>query len=103
MIGDTATPRDSQSPSVWSVSDGNALFTPNGDGDRDTYQLTVDISETASWTLSIEDGKGSSLATRSGTGDTAAITWDGIVGGSLAPDGTYRWRLTAATRGPIRR
>ena len=95
MIGDTATPRDSQSPRVWSVSDGNALFTPNGDGDRDTYQLTVEISETASWTLSIEDGKGSSLATRSGTGDTAAITWDGIVGGSLAPDGTYRWRLTA--------
>ncbi len=95
IIGDVATPRDSRSPVVWSVSDGNALFTPNGDGDRDRYVLGVDLSESASWTLAIENSKGSKLATRSGSGDTAAMTWDGIVGGSLAPDGTYRWRLTA--------
>ena len=95
IIGDVATPRDSRSPVVWSVSDGNALFTPNGDGDRDKYVLTVDLSETASWTLAIENDKGSTLATRNGSGNTAALTWDGIVSGSLAADGTYRWRLTA--------
>ena len=95
IIGDVATPRDSRSPVVWSVSDGNALFTPNGDGDRDKYVLTVDLSETASWTLAIENDKGSTLLAGSGSGDTATLTWDGTSKGALAPDGTYRWRLTA--------
>ncbi|MCJ7711508.1 MAG: cell wall-binding repeat-containing protein, partial [Chloroflexi bacterium] len=96
MIGDAATPRDSRSPMVWSVSDGNALFTPNGDGDRDTYHLSVRISESASWTLRIQDGSGTTLITKTGTGATAALTWDGRTGGKLVPDGTYRWRLSAA-------
>ena len=95
IIGDVATPRDSRSPVVWSVSDGNALFTPNGDGDRDKYVLTVNLSENASWTLAIENDKGSTLLAGGGSGDTATLTWDGTSKGALAPDATYRWRLTA--------
>ncbi len=96
IAGGDATPRDSVSPAVWSVSDGNALFTPNGDGDRDVYRLSVALSESTTWTLAIEDASGSTLETRSGTGRTAATGWDGFAGGALAPDGTYRWHLTAS-------
>jgi putative cell wall-binding protein len=96
MHGDVAKPRDSQSPRVWSVSDGSGLVTPNGDGDRDTYKLSIGLSEPTAWALVLTNSNGATVASASGTGASkASIEWDGTVNGKLVADGTYRWRLTA--------
>ena len=95
MLGSSLIPRDSVGPAEWTVDDGTGAFSPNGDGSRDTYPLSVRLSESSSWTLTIKDGNGTALATNSGSGDTASITWPGLVAGTAVPDGTYRWSLHA--------
>jgi flagellar hook assembly protein FlgD len=94
MSGADLVPRDSASPVVWTVDDGNGAFSPNGDGSGDTYRLTGRTSETADWTVAFEDDHGDELASRSGTGGAFAATWDGIVGGAPVADGTYGWLVT---------
>jgi len=95
MLGSSLIPRDSVGPAEWTVDDGTGAFSPNGDGSRDTYPLSIRLSESSSWTLTIKDGNGTALATNSGTGDTASITWSGLIAGTAVPDGTYRWSLHA--------
>ncbi len=93
MTGSALRPRDSTAPRVWDVEDGTGAFSPNGDGSRDSYQVSVRLSEPSSWTLRIEDEGGRERASASGSGDTAALTWAPDPG-SMA-DGTYKWRLEA--------
>jgi flagellar hook assembly protein FlgD len=93
MLGSSLIPRDSTPPKAWDVADGAALLSPNGDGTLDTWTLTVDLSETAAWTIRIRNGGGSTVASADGDGDTATITW-APAEGSVA-DGTYHWQLEA--------
>jgi flagellar hook assembly protein FlgD len=93
MSGADLLPRDSASPVVWTTDDGDGAFSPNGDGRGDTFRLTGRISEVADWSARFEDQDGMVLGTRSGSGDTFSATWDGLVGGTPMPDGTYRWEL----------
>jgi flagellar hook assembly protein FlgD len=94
MLGSTLLPRDSVAPRVWTIEDGGGSFSPNGDGVRDTLALNLKLSESASWTLRLRNGT-TTIASTSGTGSTASIGWNGLVGGSPAPDGTYTWSLEA--------
>jgi len=93
MVGSTLTPRDSLAPKVWAVDDGPGVLSPDGNGVGDTLPISIRLSETTSWTVTITDEGGTHLATSSGQGDTAAITW-APAAHSLA-DGTYHWNLTA--------
>ena len=95
MAGSSLTPRDSQGPRTWDAEDGTSAFSPNGDGSQDRYQLAVDLSESAAWTLRIRDGD-TTLASASGTGKAATIDWDGRHGGSTVADGSYAWQIEAA-------
>ena len=93
MAGAALKPRDSAAPRVWTMDDGTGAFSPNGDGSQDDFDLSLRLSEAASWTLKIRDGDGATLATANGSGETAALTWSPAPGS--VPDGTYRWVLTA--------
>ena len=93
MTGAALRPRDTAAPRVWEVEDGTGAFSPNGDGSQDSYKVSIRLSEASSWTLRIEDAGGSSLAGRSGAGDTAALTWAPAAGSM--PDGEYRWVVEA--------
>jgi flagellar hook assembly protein FlgD len=95
MLGSSLVPRDSVGPAAWTIDDGTGAFSPNGDSSQDTYSLSIRLSESSTWTLSVDDGSGPALASTSGTGDTAAMTWNGLVGGSAVADGTYHWKLHA--------
>ena len=88
-------PRDSASPVVWSVDDGDGAFSPNGDGHGDTYALGARLSESAAWQVEFQDADGTTLATKTGSGTTVSATWTGIVDGAPVADGTYRWRIVA--------
>jgi flagellar hook assembly protein FlgD len=93
MTGSALRPRDSAAPRVWDAEDGTGAFSPDGDGSRDSYQVSIRLSEPSSWTLRIEDDGGRERASASGSGDTAALTWAPDAGSM--PDGSYRWRLEA--------
>ncbi len=93
MTGATLRPRDSMAPRVWDVDDGTGAFSPNGDGSRDTYQVSVRLSEPSSWTLQIVDAGGVERARQSGSGSTAGLTWAPVAGSM--PDGEYRWVVAA--------
>jgi flagellar hook assembly protein FlgD len=95
MLGSTLTPRDSAGPAAWTTDDGSGAFSPNGDGSQDTYGLEVGLSESASWGLTVRNGSGSSLVTKTGSGRTASLSWSGLGGGNAVPDGTYTWTLHA--------
>ena len=91
--GSSLVPRDSAAPRVWEVGDGSGAFSPNGDGSADTLPLSIRLSESSSWTLNVVDGGGKALASKTGSSDTAALTWAPKTG-SVA-DGQYGWTLQA--------
>ncbi len=103
MTATTLRPRDTAAPRVWEVTDGAGTFSPDGDGTQDTFAVSIRLSEPSAWTLRIEDEGGHERASRSGDGDTAALTWSPDAGS--APDGTYRWMVDAKDgwgNGPMR-
>lgn len=93
MTGPGLVPRDSLAPRLWTVGDGTGAFSPNADGVSDTMLLSLRLSESAAWTLTITSAEGKLLRKTTGTGAIASVNW-GPASGAL-PDGTYPWQLTA--------
>jgi flagellar hook assembly protein FlgD len=93
MVGSSLTPRDSLAPKVWSVDDGPGVFSPDGNGAGDTLPISIRLSEPSIWTLTMTNDSDQTLATSSGTGDYATITW--APAANSLPAGTYHWNVTA--------
>jgi hypothetical protein len=87
-------PRDSVGPQLWAM-DGATTVSPNYDGSHDTLSLLARFSESVTWTARISNSASSVVATLTGTGDSAIIAWDPIVGGVVPPDGDYTSSLHA--------
>jgi hypothetical protein len=75
------------------------VISPNGDGVLDATQLDVGITAAADWRLVIKNAGGQTVASWSGQGTSAAITWNGTSGGSDVSDGVYTAELTATPAG----
>jgi hypothetical protein len=83
-------------PKVFSPRFALPALTPNGDGLADTASWSARFSSSVGWKADLVDGSGSILKTWSGSGDSAALTWDGKDAlGNVQPHGSYRVRLTA--------
>ncbi|MEO5966081.1 MAG: FlgD immunoglobulin-like domain containing protein [Candidatus Limnocylindrales bacterium] len=93
MTGSTLVPRDIMAPRVWETDEGSGVLSPNGDGVQDSWDVSVTLSEPSSWTLRVLDGEGATVATKGGSGATAAMTW--APGAGSVVDGTYAWTLEA--------
>ena len=93
MSGSTLRPRDSLAPRVWETDNGAGVFSPNGDGTQDSIALSATLSESSTWSMKVLDGGGKSLASKSGTGDSPAMTW--APAASSVADGTYTWHIEA--------
>ena len=85
---------DEASPELWSV-DGPRTLTPNFDGHADKLNLLARFSESVTWSATITNAGGDVVRTQSGSGHQANVTWDALVGGSVAPAGDYAWNLHA--------
>ena len=82
-----------------SVSASVPVISPNGDGVLDATQLDVGITAAADWRLVVKDAGGQTVASWSGQGAAAEVTWNGTSGGSDVPDGVYTAELTATPAG----
>jgi flagellar hook assembly protein FlgD len=85
-------PGDSQAPTTGTVSTGTGSFSPNGDGRQDTLTVSARLSETAWWRVRFWRGT-VAVWSGSGTGGTVSATWSGRSGGTVVPDGAYKWTL----------
>ncbi len=84
---------------VATLSASSPLISPNSDGVLDATQLDVGLATPADWTLAVKDSAGQTIASWSGQGTTAAVTWNGTSAGSDVPDGVYTAELTASPTG----
>jgi spore germination protein YaaH/flagellar hook assembly protein FlgD len=91
---------DTVAPTVTSATVGGGLISPNGDGIRDSVRVTLGTTGATHWTFSAArltgSAAGPAVTTRSGSGGSVALAWNGRTnGGALVPDGTYRLTLSA--------
>jgi flagellar hook assembly protein FlgD len=91
---------DTVAPIATSASISGTLISPNGDGILDTIRVALGASGATRWTFSAAPiagtTVGAAVATRSGSGGSAAVTWNGKRNdGAVVADGTYRLALTA--------
>jgi flagellar hook assembly protein FlgD len=94
VAGSQLSPRDSAPPDAWQL-DSRTTFSPNGDGVGDVADVSGRFSESVSWQVLFLNASGATLATSAGTGSTFSTGWNGRIGASTAPDGTYSWHLSA--------
>jgi hypothetical protein len=86
--------RDSSGPQLWAL-DGLRTLSPNFDGQDDRLNLVARFSETVGWSVRISNATGALLRTATGTGDSAAVTWEPLAAGVALPDGDYTVALHA--------
>ena len=87
---------DLTAPSA-TIKAGLTVFSPNGDGNKDTVTVFQESYDEAVWTATVRDAAGAVIRTQiwHGTPDDS-YTWDGRrADGHPAPDGTYRYTLGA--------
>ena len=78
-------------------------FTPNGDGVADSSRVTAHFSSPVSWSIDVLDSAGRKWMAATGSGTSAAATWNGRSGTTVAPHGAYRFVFNARNRnGSIR-
>ena len=91
---------DRVAPVASSASSSGSLISPNADGLLDSVNVRLVASGADHWTFSAAVLNGASVgavvATSSGAGGTAAVTWNGrMASGAAVPDGRYRLTLAA--------
>ncbi|HEV7603558.1 MAG TPA: FlgD immunoglobulin-like domain containing protein [Candidatus Limnocylindrales bacterium] len=104
MVATDLAARDSAPPVVRGIDAGGPV-SPNGDGRAEQATITARFTESADWTLRVQDSAATVLFQRTGTGRTLLVPWDGRVAGSPVADGTYSvslvgvdpWGNTSAT------
>ncbi len=75
------------------------LFSPDGDGRRDTVTITQNSRETLDWYGVLSDQNGGIVREYHWVGRLGSFDWDGTdTRGEVVPDGAYRYTLTATDR-----
>jgi flagellar hook assembly protein FlgD/flagellar motor protein MotB len=72
------------------------LFSPNGDGNRDSLAINVVTEGSDEWNAVINDAKGAVIRSWNWTGQAPLLSWDGTdEAGNNALDGTYGFALSS--------
>jgi flagellar hook assembly protein FlgD/flagellar motor protein MotB len=86
---------DIQAPKA-DLSAAYTIFSPNGDGRRDTLPFNISTEGNDEWEAVITDAKGQTIRTWNWTGRAPALVWDGHdQAGNQAPDGAYQFTLSS--------
>ena len=84
-------------PPAATIKAGLTVFSPDGDGNKDSVTVFHESYDEAVWTATIQDASGAVIRTRTWYGTPEdSYTWDGRrADGRPAADGTYRYTLAA--------
>ena len=83
-------------PPLVTLSADNPLFSPDGDGRKDTVTIFQSSSMEDAWEGSISDETGKTVLQRTWKGRAVFFNWNGLDGaGKAVPDGTYTYRITS--------
>lgn len=77
-----------------------SIFSPDGDGNKETFTIEMSGSTEDKWERSIQDAAGTALRSFDIEGsEPESITWDGKTdAGQIVPDGVYRFVAKARDR-----
>ncbi len=81
-------------PAILNVTTTDALISPNGDGVKDSFRVTADVTRGAAWNFVITDKNNSEVYSTTGSEATLDVT----SGANLA-DGSYSYKITASAAG----
>ncbi|MCX7787779.1 MAG: gliding motility-associated C-terminal domain-containing protein [Spirochaetes bacterium] len=86
---------DTEPPRV-TLSTPYTLFSPDGDGEKDTLPIVQDSSIESQWIGTVENSLGVPVRTFTWNGKAASFVWDGKdQSGNLVADGMYRYTVRA--------
>ena len=89
---------DTVAPTI-SLSTDFLLFSPDGDGNRDTMVIRQSSSDEEQWTGAIAGRDGTVVQEFIWTGSAGDVTWAGTdAAGNAVPDGSYRYTVTTTDR-----
>jgi flagellar hook assembly protein FlgD len=78
------------------ISTPFTIFSPNGDGRRDSIPINVTTGGSDGWDLSVTDSSGRSIRSWKWNGAAPAVSWNGTdEAGNSVPDGIYRITLSS--------
>jgi flagellar hook assembly protein FlgD/outer membrane protein OmpA-like peptidoglycan-associated protein len=83
------------------ISDANKIFSPDGDGNKDSLTVGLSGSEEDLWEAGFYDAAGNKVRNFDFVGDAAptATVWDGRAdNGMFVPDGVYSFRIASTDR-----
>jgi flagellar hook assembly protein FlgD/outer membrane protein OmpA-like peptidoglycan-associated protein len=91
---------DTVPPSA-TIRAADAIFSPDGDGDKDEIVFDQTSSNERLWLAEIvPDGASEAIRTWELSGSLIPVTWDGTDDdGEIVPDGRYRYRVTSTDEG----
>ncbi|MDR1419471.1 MAG: OmpA family protein [Treponema sp.] len=84
---------------VADLAEADRIFSPDGDGGKDTLTIPQSGSSEDLWEGGIYDSLGNRVRLFSSTGSPSDLVWDGKDdGGGIVPDGVYSYRLVSTDR-----
>lgn len=94
---------DNSAPVVAATAPAGAnamIFSPDGDGNKDTFKIAQNGTKEDLWKLEISDSSGAVVRTIENKETAPAdFAWDGKTdGGSIAPDGVYSYKVSSIDR-----
>lgn len=94
-LSSTAVLLDTVAPKI-SVSAAPLLFSPNGDGNKDTVAITQNSVPGDDWTGRIKNAAGTIVRTWSWKSEAKSLVWDGKdSSGAIVRDGTYTYEVSS--------
>ncbi|MDR1319419.1 MAG: OmpA family protein [Treponema sp.] len=86
--------------SIAALSGADRIFSPDGDGNKDTLVITPEGSEEDKWESGIYDAAGGRVRNfEPAAGSPGALVWDGKDdSGLIVPDGVYSFRISATDK-----
>ena len=89
---------DTQAPTV-TVSTEYTLFSPDGDGNRDSILIRQETSDEQEWVAAIRAADGTSVREFRWTGRAGDLRWDGTDrAGNVVADGVYVYEISSRDR-----
>ncbi|MFZ2653767.1 MAG: transglutaminase domain-containing protein, partial [Victivallales bacterium] len=81
-------------PSIFNVARGEAIISPNGDGAKDAFAISAEVSSGATWSFTVKNPGGQVIHTQTGTAPVVSASFS-----SQVPDGAYSYEISAQASG----